>query len=51
MSLAVGFVTSFLVAYLVIAWFMKWVRSRGFVPFAVYRVIAGTILLWWISRA
>ncbi|MCE3015438.1 MAG: undecaprenyl-diphosphate phosphatase [Pirellula sp.] len=51
LSLAVGFVTSFLVAYLVIAWFMKWVRSRGFVPFAVYRVIAGTILLWWISRA
>jgi undecaprenyl-diphosphatase len=51
MSLAVGFVTSFVVAYVVIAWFMKWVRSRGFVPFAIYRVIAGILLLWWLSQS
>jgi undecaprenyl-diphosphatase len=51
MSLAVGFVTSFLVAYVVIAWFMKWVRSRGFVPFAIYRVIAGILLLWWLAQS
>lgn len=47
-SLAIGFVTSFLVAYGVIAWFIQWVRSRGFIPFAVYRVIAGTGLLLWL---
>ncbi|AMV34682.1 Undecaprenyl-diphosphatase [Pirellula sp. SH-Sr6A] len=47
-SLAIGFVTSFVVAYGVIAWFIQWVRSRGFVPFAVYRVIAGTGLLLWL---
>ena len=51
MSLAVGFVTSFVVAYVVIAWFMKWVRSRGFVPFAIYRVIAGLLLLWWLAQS
>ena len=51
MSLAVGFITSFVVAYFVIAWFMKWVRSRGFVPFAIYRVIAGILLLWWLSQS
>jgi undecaprenyl-diphosphatase len=51
LSLAVGFVTSFLVAYVVIAWFMTWVRSRGFVPFAIYRVVAGIILLCWLAQS
>ncbi len=45
--LAVGFVVSFVVALAVIAWFMRWVRTRGFVPFAIYRILAGTALLWW----
>ena len=35
--LAIGFVVSFVVAYAAVAWFMAWVRKRGFVPFAVYR--------------
>ncbi len=30
--LAIGFVVSFLVAWVVIAWFMGWVRRRGFTP-------------------
>jgi undecaprenyl-diphosphatase len=45
--LTIGFVTSFVVAYGVVAWFMHWVRERGFVPFAVYRIIAGALVLWW----
>jgi undecaprenyl-diphosphatase len=45
--LAIGFVISFIVAYGVVAWFMNWVRSRGFVPFAIYRIIAGAAVLWW----
>ena len=45
--LAIGFVVSFIVAYGVVAWFMSWVRSRGFMPFAVYRIIAGAAVLWW----
>ena len=43
--LAIGFVVSFLVALAVVAWFMNWVRARGFVPFAIYRIVAGVVLL------
>src|SRR5438093_1718587 len=32
-ELTIGFVVSFFVALAVVAWFMKWVRARGFVPF------------------
>ena len=46
--LAIGFVVSFVVAYGVVAWFMSWVRSRGFVPFAVYRLLAGAAVLAWM---
>lgn len=45
--IAIGFVVSFIVAYIVVAWFMRWVRTRGFVPFAVYRILAGGAVLWW----
>jgi undecaprenyl-diphosphatase len=44
--LAVGFAVSFVVALLVIHWFMGWVRTRGFVPFAIYRIVAGVVVLW-----
>jgi undecaprenyl-diphosphatase len=43
--LAIGFVVSFLVAYAAVAWFMGWVRKHGFVPFAVYRIIVGVLVL------
>lgn len=42
--LAIGFVVSFIVALGVVAWFMHWVRARGFVAFAIYRIIAGLAL-------
>ncbi len=48
--LGIGFVVSFVVAYGVVAWFMNWVRSRGFVPFAVYRLIAGAAVLVWALK-
>ncbi len=48
MNLAAGFIVSFIVAYGLIAWFMNWVRSRGFVPFAIYRVVLGVGLLVWL---
>jgi undecaprenyl-diphosphatase len=43
--LGIGFVVSFIVALGVVAWFMHWVRARGFTPFAVYRIILGITLL------
>ncbi len=49
--LAIGFVTSFLVAWAVVAWFMHWVRTRGFVPFAIYRILAGAAVIAWALSA
>jgi undecaprenyl-diphosphatase len=46
--LAIGFVISFIVALVVVAWFMNWVRSRGFAPFAIYRIIVGIAVLAWV---
>jgi undecaprenyl-diphosphatase len=45
--LAIGFVVSFIVAYVVVAWFMNWVRTRGFTPFAIYRILAGVAVVIW----
>ena len=48
--LAIGFVVSFIVAYASVAWFMGYVRKHGFVPFAVYRIIVGTLVLVFAAR-
>jgi len=48
--LAIGFVVSFFVALGVVAWFMHWVRVRGFVPFALYRIVLGIGLLTLLMR-
>jgi undecaprenyl-diphosphatase len=48
--LAIGFVVSFVVAYGTVAWFMGYVRRRGFGPFAIYRIIVGIMVLFFASR-
>jgi undecaprenyl-diphosphatase len=48
--LGIGFVISFIVALGVVAWFMRWVRARGFAPFAIYRIVVGIALLVLIAR-
>jgi undecaprenyl-diphosphatase len=48
--LAIGFIISFLVAWGAVAWFMSWVRTRGFTPFAIYRILAGTAVLIWALK-
>jgi undecaprenyl-diphosphatase len=48
--LAIGFVVSFVVAYGSVAWFMAWVRKRGFGPFAIYRIVVGILVLFFASR-
>lgn len=48
-TLGVGFVVSFFVAWGAVAWFMAWVRKHGFVPFAVYRIILGIAILAGLS--
>jgi undecaprenyl-diphosphatase len=48
--LAIGFVVSYIVAYASVAWFMAYVRRRGFAPFAVYRIIVGALVLVFAAR-
>lgn len=48
--IAIGLVLAFVVAYAVVAWFMQWVRNRGFTPFAIYRLLAGGAVLVWALK-
>jgi undecaprenyl-diphosphatase len=43
--LAIGFAVSFVVALGVVEWFLQWVRSHGFVFFALYRIVVGVLVL------
>ena len=47
-DIAVGFGVSFVVALLVIKWFIGIVSRYGFAPFAWYRIVAGTVALVWL---
>jgi undecaprenyl-diphosphatase len=46
--IAVGFMVSFIVALLVIKWFVGIVSKHGFAPFAWYRIVAGSLALVWL---
>ena len=46
--ISVGFVVSFVVALVVIRWFIGIVTRYGFAPFAWYRIVAGTVALVWL---
>jgi undecaprenyl-diphosphatase len=47
-GIAIGFLVSFVVALLVIKWFIAIVSRRGFAPFAWYRIVAGSAALAWL---
>jgi undecaprenyl-diphosphatase len=48
--LGIGFVVSFIVAYGAVAWFLAWVKKHGFVPFAIYRIFLGAVVLAWMAH-
>lgn len=48
-DIAIGFVVSFLVAIVVIRWFIGIVSRRGFAPFGWYRIVAGGAALVWLA--
>jgi undecaprenyl-diphosphatase len=48
--LVIGLVVSFIVALGVVEWFLQWVRKHGFVPFAIYRIVLGILLLLFGAR-
>lgn len=43
--LGLGTFVSFVVAYIVIKWFMEFIRKRDFISFGIYRIILGIIVL------
>jgi undecaprenyl-diphosphatase len=45
--LTVGFIVVFIVAYLTIKLFLKFLEKFTFVAFGIYRIIFGVILLIW----
>jgi undecaprenyl-diphosphatase len=47
-DIGIGFVVSFIVAILVIKWFVGIVSKHGFGPFAWYRIVAGTAAIIWL---
>ena len=48
-TIAIGFVVSFIVAIVVIRWFIGIVSRMGFAPFAWYRIVAGGLALLWLG--
>ncbi|MBN8809976.1 MULTISPECIES: undecaprenyl-diphosphate phosphatase [Sphingomonas] len=48
-EIGIGFVTAFVVAIVVIKWFVGIVSKHGFAPFAWYRIIAGIGAIVWLS--
>ena len=47
-AIAIGMAVSFVVALLVVRWFIGIVTKHGFVPFAIYRIIAGSVAIIWL---
>lgn len=49
--LAVGFLTAFLTAWLVIQFFLKYISQRSFTAFGLYRIALGTgVLLFFLTK-
>ena len=44
----IAFLTTFTVSYFSISIFIKLVKQLGYMPFIVYRLILGSVLLWLI---
>lgn len=47
-EIAIGFTAAFLVALVVVRWFVGVVSRHGFAPFAWYRIVVGSIALIWL---
>lgn len=48
--LAIGFGVAFIVAYLSIVWFMKFLNKHTLTSFAVYRIVLAIFTLWFFYR-
>ncbi|MGF6905604.1 undecaprenyl-diphosphate phosphatase [Fusobacterium sp. PH5-44] len=43
--LGLGTLVSFIVSYVVIRWFMGYIKRKSFIPFGIYRIVFGIIVL------
>ena len=50
-ALAVGFMVSAIVAFVVVKWLLGYIRTHRFTPFAIYRIALGVALLLWMPGA
>jgi undecaprenyl-diphosphatase len=51
LAIGLGFIVSFIVALVVIRWFVGVVSHHGFAPFAWYRIVVGSLaLVWFLMR-
>lgn len=46
--IAIGFIAAFLSAIVVIKWFIGYVSKHNFIPFAIYRIALGGVLLFYL---
>ena len=49
LHISIGSIVAGIVAYLVISFFMKWVERIGFLPFCIYQILLGLILLSYVA--
>jgi len=49
-EIAIGFITAFIVAIVVVKMFISIVSKHGFAPFAIYRILAGIGALAWLMN-
>ena len=47
-AILVGFVTAFVVALIIIKWFLDFIKRHTFIPFGIYRILVGIIFLVWV---
>jgi undecaprenyl-diphosphatase len=47
---ALGFIISAIVSFVVVKWLLRWVQTHTFVPFGWYRVVFGLLLLVLVLR-
>jgi len=44
-ALGIGFTTAFIVALIIVKWFLNFVKKHNFIPFGIYRIVIGFIFL------
>ncbi len=44
----IGFLSAFISALIVIKWFIAYVSKHNFIPFAIYRIILGCVILFFV---